>query len=166
MWMFGGFRLWHGYASDNSWENDWDSHDVYPAGGYLNDMWTYKKKLLDVASGEEVPTESPGYGVWKNITSIDRCFDTPGDLWSERNDRSCEIDWPKRRAGHVMELDKTRNGAYVVGYRIYACSCDEMYLPRSLPTPPRRATASPPVILLSPSHLPPTSLPSTSILPP
>ena len=110
MWMFGGFRLWHGYASDNSWENDWDSHDVYPSGGYLNDMWTYKKRLLDTAAGEEVPTESPGYGVWKNITSVDRCFDTPGDLWSERNERSCEIDWPKRRAGHVMELDKTRNG--------------------------------------------------------
>ena len=77
----------------------------------MNDMWSYKKRLLDVASGEEVPTESPGYGNWTNISAIERCFDTPGDLWSERNDRSCEVDWPKRRAGHVMELDKTRNGA-------------------------------------------------------
>jgi len=116
MWMFGGFRLWHGYSSDNSWENDWDSYDIYPSGGYLNDLWTYNKTLL--GPEEEVPTESPGYGVWKNIssnkTSI-RCFDTPGDLWSERNDRTCVEDWPKRRAGHVMELDKTRLGLWIHG---------------------------------------------------
>ena len=82
---------------------------MYPAGGYLDDLWTYKKRLLDVDAGEEVPTESPGYGVWTNLTSVKECFSDPGLTWAERNRRSCTNDWPGPRAGHVAVLDKSRN---------------------------------------------------------
>lgn len=49
MMVFGGHRLWHGFATDNSEANLWSSYAEYPKGGYLQDLWVYTKKQL----GEE-----------------------------------------------------------------------------------------------------------------
>ena len=38
MILFGGARLWHGYASDNSVENGWESFELMPEGGFMDDM--------------------------------------------------------------------------------------------------------------------------------
>lgn len=43
--IFGGFRLWHGYAPENSEKNDWKNYRTLPPGGYLNDLWFYTKIL-------------------------------------------------------------------------------------------------------------------------
>ena len=56
MMVFGGHRLWHGFATDNSESNSWSSFDEYPRGGYLEDLWVYTKKQL----GED---EQVVYGV-------------------------------------------------------------------------------------------------------
>ena len=39
MIMFGGARLWHGFSSDNSVDNGWDSFDLMPEGGFMDDMY-------------------------------------------------------------------------------------------------------------------------------
>lgn len=46
MMVFGGHRLWHGFATDNSEANSWSSYAEYPKGGYLQDLWVYTKKQL------------------------------------------------------------------------------------------------------------------------
>ena len=46
MMVFGGHRLWHGFATDNSEANSWSSYAEYPRGGYLEDLWVYTKKQL------------------------------------------------------------------------------------------------------------------------
>ena len=47
MMVFGGHRLWHGFATDNSEANSWSSYAEYPKGGYLDDLWVYTKKQLE-----------------------------------------------------------------------------------------------------------------------
>lgn len=47
MIVFGGHRLWHGFATDNSEANAWSSYDEYPKGGFLEDLWVYTKKQLN-----------------------------------------------------------------------------------------------------------------------
>ena len=47
--MFGGHRLWHGYALDNSEKNRWGNYSQLPKGGYLSDIWIYNK-VLDFTS--------------------------------------------------------------------------------------------------------------------
>lgn len=46
MMIFGGHRLWHGFATDNSESNSWSSYAEYPKGGYLDDLWVYTKRQL------------------------------------------------------------------------------------------------------------------------
>ena len=46
MMVFGGHRLWHGFATDNSESNSWSSSQEYPKGGYLQDLWVYTKTQL------------------------------------------------------------------------------------------------------------------------
>jgi hypothetical protein len=43
--IFGGFRLWHGFAQENSEANDWSDFSSLPPGGYLDDFWLYTKVL-------------------------------------------------------------------------------------------------------------------------
>lgn len=45
MAIFGGHRLWHGFSSENSQTNNWDSYITRPRGGYLDDLWIYTKYL-------------------------------------------------------------------------------------------------------------------------
>lgn len=47
MMIFGGHRLWHGFATDNAQENAWSSFSQYSKGGFLDDLWIYSKKILD-----------------------------------------------------------------------------------------------------------------------
>lgn len=46
MMIFGGHRLWHGFATDNSEANAWSSFEEYPEGGFLQDLWVYTKIQL------------------------------------------------------------------------------------------------------------------------
>lgn len=48
--VFGGYRLWHGFAPENSAANDWDvvapsdtneATSKQPYGGFLDDMWVF-----------------------------------------------------------------------------------------------------------------------------
>ncbi|CAM9413451.1 unnamed protein product, partial [Chrysoparadoxa australica] len=95
MIIFGGHRLWHGFATDNSQDNMWDSTEQLPRGGYLDDMWIYTKRQL--AADELVPTDSTGYG------------------WEDRNDITCSLAWPAARAGHVSVWDKDLSGMWLHG---------------------------------------------------
>lgn len=60
MMVFGGHRLWHGFATDNAEANAWSSFAEYPKGGYLDDLWVYTKRLL--AEDEQVSHEDGGGG--------------------------------------------------------------------------------------------------------
>jgi len=111
--LFGGFRLWHGFAADNSEANRWASYDMVPEGGYLQDFWVYKKRLL--AADEPVPTASADMGVWSNITAKRTCYSQPGESWEERFEVACEVIWPGARAGHVAALDEAQAGMWLFG---------------------------------------------------
>jgi hypothetical protein len=43
--IFGGFRLWHGFAQENTQYNDWKDYSTLPPGGYMDDFWFYTKVL-------------------------------------------------------------------------------------------------------------------------
>lgn len=111
--IFGGFRLWHGFADDNSEANRWESRDLLPTGGFLNDMWRYRKRMLEPY--EPVPTSPEGYGNWTRITAEQFCkVSASSESWAERNSMTCTAPWPRPRAGHVAALDKGR-GMYIFG---------------------------------------------------
>jgi hypothetical protein len=64
MFIFGGHRIWHGFAPENSEENDWDKHVTFPKGGYLDDFWVYTKSLdFSTVAGSGFKT-SIGETVW------------------------------------------------------------------------------------------------------
>ena len=128
MFFFGGFRLWHGFAITNSYENDWSDLTYedewgksYPKGGYLNDFWSYTKRILAMKpTPEQVPTESFQYGFWNKFTNRSECYDAPGDDWLERFDKACTYTWPQSRAGHTASYDWMRNLMWVYGgFRSY-----------------------------------------------
>ena len=123
--LFGGHRLWHGFAPDNSQDNGWQSMDVYPEGGYLGDLWVYRKKDGDVPHGKgDTDGETEGSASnkmlwhdweWKKAKGIEICQDAPGLRWEDRNDVKCTIDWPSARSGHVAAYDPQKNGMWVHG---------------------------------------------------
>lgn len=85
MYVYGGFRLWQGFAHENSVENDWSGTSQYPLGGYLNDLWVYDKAA----------------NKWTNLTENAVCpdltlLDTSLDI-----DTECTLTWPSGRAGHA-----------------------------------------------------------------
>lgn len=85
MFVFGGFRLWHGFAHENSAENDWSGTSQYPIGGYLNDLWVYDKAL----------------NTWTNVTETAVCPDLSLLDASLGIDTTCSVTWPSGRAGHA-----------------------------------------------------------------
>eukprot|EP01029_Cantina_marsupialis_P024670 TRINITY_DN6398_c1_g1_i1.p1 TRINITY_DN6398_c1_g1~~TRINITY_DN6398_c1_g1_i1.p1 ORF type:complete len:784 (+),score=163.00 TRINITY_DN6398_c1_g1_i1:95-2446(+) len=91
--LFGGHRLWHGFALENDYENDWSDTSTYPVGGYLDDMWTY-----------DYSTDK-----WKQIESVQECIKTPGETWEERNNVECNTIWPIGRMQHASFV---RNGNF------------------------------------------------------
>jgi len=108
--IFGGHRLWHGFAPDNSEENKWNSTVTFPAGGFLNDMWSLKK-VVDL--NDENNTEISW--MWLHHEPKESCFRSPGIGWEERNRIECEILWPRVRSGHAAVYDKKRHGMWVHG---------------------------------------------------
>lgn len=65
MMIFGGHRLWHGFATDNSESNSWSSVDEHPKGGYLQDLWIYTKRQLD--ADEQV--KSTRFYKWRMVVT-------------------------------------------------------------------------------------------------
>lgn len=118
MAIFGGHRLWHGYALENSEENDWNDFTAYPFGGYLDDFWIYTKVLdLKTETGSDFKTTD---GSWQKIEGKETCVDEPGLSWASRFDIRCFTLWPPERAGHAALLDEKRNLFWVFGgYKTY-----------------------------------------------
>lgn len=83
MYVFGGFRLWHGFAHENSVENDWSSMEQYPRGGFLNDLWVYNKTK----------------NAWTNVTEQVECPTITSD--DAAIEVECVVVWPTSRAGHA-----------------------------------------------------------------
>jgi hypothetical protein len=118
MFIFGGHRLWHGFASDNSDANRWNSTAELPFGGYLDDFWIYEKRMLSAV--EPVPTLSEGYGEFSRVQPRSLCQEDPGIEWAARDDVSCTTTWPAGRAGHQAVWDPDRNGMWLHGgYRTH-----------------------------------------------
>ncbi|ETV67095.1 hypothetical protein H257_16643 [Aphanomyces astaci] len=87
MYFFGGYRLWHGFAPQNSEANVWSDLTVYPRGGYLDDLWQF-----DVANG-----------TWTERHPKPTCDATD----------TCSIEWPSGRAGHASVI--LGDGLYIYG---------------------------------------------------
>jgi hypothetical protein len=102
IFIFGGHRLWHGFSSDNTVENRWQSRELLPKGGYLNDLWVYDK-------------DQNHQGQWTRLEEKASCVDAPGLTWESRNDKRCEIHWPRVRSGHAAVYDSKRNGIWIHG---------------------------------------------------
>ncbi|CAM9543031.1 unnamed protein product [Phaeothamnion confervicola] len=113
MLLFGGHRLWHGFATDNSEDNDWASTAQFPAGGYLGDFWEYRKAA--VAAGEAISANGTGIGNFSRIEPLELCYANPGRAWSDRNDVTCALLWPRARAGHAAVWDSDRGGMWMHG---------------------------------------------------
>ncbi len=80
--IFGGHRLWHGYAKLNSEDNDWLDYSEYPSGGYLDDFWVYIKEIDYITeSGSEFKKTE---GKWYSITAKEYCYSSKGITWESR----------------------------------------------------------------------------------
>ena len=75
MYMFGGYKIWHGFSSMNTRDNEWSdfSDPQFPPGGYMNDFWAYKKAILT----EEIPRNDYDItcGWVEPGTTIGRCLE-------------------------------------------------------------------------------------------
>lgn len=108
---FGGFL-------DDMWVFTWSSKGLV-FSGTANDGYGQatrggsESKLLDareVSLGEPIlPTQCEGrksncskIGAWQQVLPREECHATPGRLWSERNDITCTIKWPPRRAAAAI----------------------------------------------------------------
>lgn len=91
LYLYGGHRLWHGFAATNQRENRWADTDNIPIGGYMDDLWVYRH------SGA-VSTA----GVWEQLIPMEACYDSPSAVFEERFDIVCTIVWPNPRASASM----------------------------------------------------------------
>lgn len=103
IYLFGGHRLWHGFSSDNNAENRWQSTELLPKGGYLDDLWVY---------GDH---SDNGVKQWTKVEGQMTCVDAPGLTWESRHDTRCEIHWPSARSGHAAVYDEKRGGMWIHG---------------------------------------------------
>ncbi|TMW56882.1 hypothetical protein Poli38472_002807 [Pythium oligandrum] len=102
MYVFGGFRLWHGFAHENSIDNDWNDVSQYPRGGYLNDLWVYDKIS----------------NTWSNLTEKVVCPELTVLQILENIDVECVLKWPSSRAGHAAV--SYQDAIYIhAGYRTF-----------------------------------------------
>ena len=109
--LFGGHRLWHGFAMDNSEENLWQNTDSYEHGGYLDDLWIFTQEVME----EPDENNSTSKWAWSKQEPRETCIPSPGLTWKERNNIHCETYWPKKRSGHAAVFDKLRNGLWIHG---------------------------------------------------
>ena len=106
IYLFGGHRLWHGMAPDNSEANRWNSSTMLPKGGYLDDLWVYgHSPILNGSSMKE----------WTKVEGKITCVDSPGLTWESRNDKHCSVHWPSARSGHALVYDPKRGGLWLHG---------------------------------------------------
>jgi hypothetical protein len=92
MYFFGGHRLWHGFAEQNSEDNFWKSFEQYSKGGYLDDIWIYDNEEGD-------STKS-----WRTREKLVSTYDDPGDPYTERHRNRTAVHWPDGRCGHTSVL--------------------------------------------------------------
>ena len=97
IYIFGGHRLWHGFSSDNNADNRWESNELLPKGGYLDDLWVYRN------------------GSWAKAEGDITCVDAPGLSWESRNNQRCDLIWPGPRNGHAVVYDANRDGIWMHG---------------------------------------------------
>ena len=107
--LFGGHRLWHGFASQNSQENRWENTEIYPDGGYLNDLWILEKRV------DNDSDKSAHKWTWTQQVPQESCVDSPGIAWEDRNNVRCEVYWPRQRSGHASAFDSERNRMWIHG---------------------------------------------------
>lgn len=88
LYLFGGERLWHGFALENSYDNRWSSTSRFPFGGYLDDLWEYSHA-----------THS-----WRQILPKESCYAGTDLGWEQRNDIHCTIHWPPARSAASIVL--------------------------------------------------------------
>ncbi len=110
--LFGGHRLWHGFAMDNSEENLWNNVDKYPRGGYLNDLWTLEHKLVESPLNESGKTYE---WKWSKRKPLESCVLRPGIGWEDRNRVKCNVFWPRERSGHAVAYDAQRHRMWIHG---------------------------------------------------
>jgi len=105
MYVFGGYRLWHGFAPGNTEENMWKSLDELPAGGYLDDLWYYDQnyKHANWAAGEP-GGKGTGEGNWTRVKKKKYCYHDPGKDWELRNRITCTLIWPQPRMAPALAL--------------------------------------------------------------
>ena len=104
--VFGGHRLWHGFASDNSASNNWRSFDIFPHGGYLDDLWVLERNTT-------------GFWEWnqqlRNYNNGNPICYTDA-VKSPFNGNGCKlVDWPTARASHAAVFDEQRGGMWIHG---------------------------------------------------
>jgi hypothetical protein len=68
----------------------------------LNDLWVFD-------------TDQNHERQWTRLEGKASCVDAPGITWESRNDKRCEIHWPKVRSGHAAVYDSKRNGIWIHG---------------------------------------------------
>lgn len=96
--MFGGHRLWHGFAGANSLANDWNDTSKLPFGGYLDDLWTAKWYPSGGTGGAR------GAVVWRQLRPRESCFAHVGPTWESRNELACAVLWPPARASAALTV--------------------------------------------------------------
>lgn len=104
--LFGGHRLWHGFAQMNSVGNMWNDTSELPKGGFLNDLWEI---TLNTTSMVLNSTE---------ITGIATCWNQPGPYWEDRYDVKCDVFWPPERSGHAAAFIDNQLYIYYIYYFI------------------------------------------------
>eukprot|EP01084_Bolivina_argentea_P291148 500364_1 len=111
--LFGGMRMWHGFASDNSEANRWESRRELPAGGYLNDLWILEKRLLDSSEGIANIEDEEYLNFTRILPNIEQQCDeeSDGPEWTT----VCTASWPVGRAGHQAVWDEERNIMWLYG---------------------------------------------------
>lgn len=94
--VFGGYRLWHGFRTDNYIDNLWSNYDVDCTpeewsecrfqGGYMDDLWQ-----MDMSTSG-----------WFRVQPKYRRISDPGRAWEDRHRTKDVVFWPKGRAGHTV----------------------------------------------------------------
>lgn len=95
-YVFGGYRLWHGFRQENTYQNRWDQFDVACTpeewdscrfqGGYMDDFWVMDMSITG----------------WNQLQRKSITIDDPGRAWENRFRTKNVTIWPSGRAGHAM----------------------------------------------------------------
>lgn len=116
--LFAGHRLWHGFSADNSEDNQWQDTDVYPKGGYLDDLWILSRRTEETTTNADDGRGNGSINViwsWEEQTPKDSFTSSPGGTWESRDNVKRDVYWPPARSGHTATFDGVRNGMWVHG---------------------------------------------------